>query len=88
LPEGRFPIGETHQLHPFAPGQCELHVPAFRSPAQSNLHLAMRLSEVYFDKEWLVMGHPLVNKQKAIENGDLVRGFTHSKWWIFPVRFL
>jgi len=48
----------------------------------------MRLSEVYFDKEWLVMGHPLVNKQKAIENGDLVRGFTHSKWWIFPVRFL
>ena len=22
--------------------------------------------------------------QFAIENGDLVRGFTHSKWWIFP----
>ena len=21
----------------------------------------------------------------AIENGDLVRGFSHEKWWIFPL---
>jgi len=26
----------------------------------------------------------LVNIQFAIENGDLVRGFSHEKWWIFP----
>ena len=28
--------------------------------------------------------YPLVNIQKAIENSDLVRGFSHEKWWIFP----
>ena len=31
---------------------------------------------------------PLVNIQKAIEHGDLVRGFNHEKWWIFPVRYV
>jgi hypothetical protein len=32
--------------------------------------------------------YPLVICYIAIENGDLVRGFTHCKWWIFPVRYV
>ena len=28
--------------------------------------------------------YPLVMTNIAIENGDLVRGFSHEKWWIFP----
>jgi len=32
----------------------------------------------------------LVNilKKSELENGDLVRGFTHEKGWIFPVRYV
>jgi hypothetical protein len=48
----------------------------------------MRLSEVYFDKEWLVMGHPLVNKQKAIENGPVEIVDLPMKNGDCPVRFL
>ena len=32
--------------------------------------------------------YPLVMSNIAIENGDLVRGFSHQKWWIFPVRYV
>ena len=32
--------------------------------------------------------YPLVNIQKAIENGHWNSGFTHQKWWIFPVRYV
>ena len=28
--------------------------------------------------------YPLVNLQKAIENGHRNSGFSHEKWWIFP----
>ena len=27
---------------------------------------------------------PTVGANVAIEKGDLVRGFSHEKWWIFP----
>jgi hypothetical protein len=32
--------------------------------------------------------YPLVNKQFAIENDHRNSWFTHSKWWIFPVRYV
>ena len=32
--------------------------------------------------------YPLVNIQKAIENGHRIRGFTHETWWIFPSFFV
>ena len=28
--------------------------------------------------------YPLVNTQKAIENGHRNSGFSHEQWWIFP----
>ena len=31
--------------------------------------------------------YPLVVKI-AIENGHRNRGFSHEKWWIFPVRYV
>ena len=33
-------------------------------------------------------GYPLVNIQKAIENGHRNSWFTHEKWWIFPSFFV
>ena len=30
--------------------------------------------------------YPLVNIQKAIENGHQNSGFSHKKWWIFPLQ--
>ena len=32
--------------------------------------------------------YPLVNIQKAIEHGHRNSGFSHEKWWIFPVHYV
>jgi hypothetical protein len=32
----------------------------------------------------LMVIYPLVNIQKAIENGHRNSEFSHEKWWIFP----
>ena len=36
----------------------------------------------------MIRNYPLVNIQKAIENGHRNSWFSHETWWIFPVRFL
>ena len=38
--------------------------------------------------QWFLLVYPFVNIQKAIENCHGNSGFIHSKWWIFPVRYV
>ena len=50
-------------------------------------HFGISVGDFHGHGGYPTMVYPLVNKQIkefAIENGDLVRGFTHEKWWIFP----
>ena len=35
-----------------------------------------------------ILMYPLVNIQKAIENGHRHSEFSNQKWWIFPVRYV
>jgi len=43
---------------------------------------------IQWHKKWDLMGYmmiyPLVNLQKAMENGHRNSEFSHEKWWNFP----
>ena len=43
----------------------------------------------YWDIIGILLGYyPLVNIQKAMENGHRNSGFSHEQWWIFPLLFV